>query len=340
MAKYFNPKNHINNLIDDKYYNELIKLRNETEKACDEYFQKLNAPKIDLYMLARNVSSPTGRGSDSKPIPIKISKQQIYLVDSAQFGMEPLVIKNNKMVYCYLPSFRGEDADEGHLNQFYHCEAELRGDLNDVISVVNGLVKHLLKIYANSNNKYFVKKFIKIKNIINKDFPVVTFDDACELLEKNKLDDLIEKRSYGRVLSRKAELALVKIITDNKVPLWISHYDRDTVAFYQKPNPKNPHQVLNADLIFPPINGGFGGEIVGCGQRQDDPKEIIESMKRQKITDWQSYKWYIDLRKHSKYTHSSGFGIGIERFLAWVLEIQDIADVAIYPVRNNDKLFY
>lgn len=340
MTKKFQPKNHINNLINDKYYYELIKLRNETERACDEYLQKLNAPKIDLYMLARNVSSPMGRGSDSKPIPIKISKQQIYLVDSAQFGMEPLVVNFFKMVYCYLPSFRGEDADEGHLNQFYHCEAELRGNLNDVISVVNGLVKHILKTYINQQNKYFAKKFIKIKNIINKDFPIVTFSDACEILEKNKLGNLIEKRSYGRVLGRKAELALVKIITDNKVPLWISHYDRDTVAFYQKPNPKNCNQALNADLIFPPINGGFGGEIVGCGQRQDDPKEIIESMKRQKIANWRSYEWYIDLRKHPEYTHSSGFGIGIERFLAWVLEIQDIADVAIYPVRNNDKMFY
>lgn len=340
MAKIFQPQNHINNLISSKYYKELIQLRNLTEEACSDYFKKLDAPKIDLYMIARNISSPMGKGSDSQPLPITFSQQKAYLADSAQFGMEPLVIASYKMVYCYLPSFRGERADEGHLNQFYHCEAELRGNLNDAITVADGLVKFIFQKWINCSSGYFAKKFAKLKNIIDTNFPIITFDQACTILEKKKMGKLIQKTSYGRILSRKAELELVNLITDNKKPLWITCYDRDTVPFYQKPDLKNPNKVLNGDLIFPSINGGFGGEIIGCGQRHDDPDAIIDSIKRQKIQDWQYYKWYIDLRKHPKYSLSSGFGIGIERLLAWALEISDIADVAIYPVRNTDKLFY
>lgn len=68
------------------------------------------------------------------------------------------------------------------------------------------------------------------------------------------------------------------------MPMWLSNYDRDTVAFYQKPNPQNTNSVINADLLFAPIiEGGFGGEIVGSGQRQDSSEEIAESLERQGI---------------------------------------------------------
>lgn len=79
--KFYNRKNHISNLIDNDYYKNLIKLRNVVELACDEYFQKLNAPKIDLYLITKSVSSPMGKGSDSEPIPFKFGNQRAYLVD-------------------------------------------------------------------------------------------------------------------------------------------------------------------------------------------------------------------------------------------------------------------
>ncbi|TAL49165.1 hypothetical protein EPN83_01330 [Patescibacteria group bacterium] len=341
---HFYPGNHINNLVDSPYYKNLIKLRNLIALACDDYFQDRKALKVDLYMLTKGASSPMGRGSDSKPISLELGKQRLFLVDSAQFGMEPLVQKNFEMVYCYLPSFRGEDSDYRHINQFYHCEAELRGGYTKAIEVATGLVKHLLnKICRGFTEKVFEfenSNFEALREILNKDFPSVTFDETCDLLEKNGYSSLVERYDYGRVITSEGESRVIELVTGNKLPFWITRYDRDVVAFYQKPDPSNPDKVLNADLILPSINGSFGGEVLGLGQRQDNKDSLIESMNRQGIKEIYSYKWYLDLRDRDDYTMTSGFGLGIERLLAWTLGIRSIADVAIYPVLKSQETNY
>ena len=121
------------------------------------------------------------------------------------------------------------------------------------------------------------------------------------------------------------------------VPLWMYGFDRDTVAFYQKPDSKDPNKTINADLLFPPLTkNGFGGEIIGSSQRQDNAKEMLESLKRQGISA-APYHWYIDLRNQPGYRTTSGFGLGVERFIAWSLGYESIQDVALYPRLKNIK---
>lgn len=342
--KFYNRKNHISNLIDNDYYKNLIKLRNVVELACDEYFQKLNAPKIDLYLITKSVSSPMGKGSDSEPIHFKFGNQHAYLVDSAQFGLEPLVFDSFDMVYCYLPSFRGEEPDAHHLNQFFHCESEMKGDYQKAMSVAEGLIKFLIKkiLDAYNRKKFFfrIHNFDQMDYILSHKFPQITFDEVERILDKHKLSHLIEKRKYGRVITRKGELKASEFVSGNKNFIWITNYDRNVVPFYQKPDPNNPERVLNADLIFPQIIGGFGGEDIGSGQRQDNVEEMMESMKRQGLKNIKAYDWYMDLRRNPKYTSTSGFGLGIERFLAWILRLNSIYDVALYPVIKNETILY
>jgi aspartyl/asparaginyl-tRNA synthetase len=186
---HYNAKRHIVNLVNDEFYKNLILLRNIIEKNCDSYFQALGAPKIDLYMISRAVSSPMGKGSDSLPIEIKFGNENAYLVDSAQFGMEPLVQKNFEIVYCYLPSFRGETPDYCHLNQFYHCEAEIQGDYKKSMLIAENLIKHLIKeIITGYEKKVFdfeKHNFVEIENLITNPFPVISFDEAEKILSKN-----------------------------------------------------------------------------------------------------------------------------------------------------------
>ena len=343
---YFNQISHINDLMEDPFYKQLLKLRNTISIGCDTYFQKLNAIKIDLYLITQGVSSPMGKGSDSLPIPFIFGKDKAYLVDSAQFGMEPLVQKAFDMVYCYLPSFRGEDPDYRHLNQFYHCEAELKGTYTDVIKIVNGLVDSLIiNVIENNKNGYHSFNehnvsgnklhYKELQQMIGKKYPIVTFDEAHTLLKKHGYAKLVKNTDYGRILSHEGELKIIKHVSNNKLPVWVTKYDRDTIAFYQKPDPKDTEKVLNADLLFPPIQGGFGGEIIGSGQRQDRAKGIVESMKRQGIKNYSNYDWYIDLRNNSNYTTTSGFGMGIERFIAWSLGLRSIVDAITYPVLKD-----
>lgn len=145
---------------------------------------------------------------------------------------------------------------------------------------------------------------------------------------------MFTETDHGRDISSNGEIELMRIL-ELDVPLWVTSYDRDRVAFYQKPNPNDKSKVINADLLSPPlVEGSFGGEIVGSGQRQDVPEEMYESLERQGISP-ASYEWYINLRRLPSYKTTSGFGLGIERFITWILCRNDIKDAIPYPRLKN-----
>jgi len=342
----FEPKNHIQNLTSKKYYKNLVLLRNTIERGCDDYFRKLGAPKVDLFLISNSVSSPIALGSDSKAIAFYLDGKGYFLSDSSQFGMEPLLFNSFNTVYCYLPSFRGEKPDNRHLNQFYHCEAEMRGDYHKAMLIAEGLVKYLtgsvlkgLKQGGFHFNQ--VSNLTNLERITSHKFAKITFDDVVKLLKNNGYKNLIEYRKFGKILTCEAENMITKLVTNNKLPVWVTNYDRDVVAFYQKPDPKDNAKVLNADLLVPPLTkGGFGGEILGLGQRQNKAGDIIESIKRQNIKNTGQYDWYIKLRKNPKYQTTSGFGMGIERYISWILGLRTIADSALYPFLKGIKTTY
>jgi asparaginyl-tRNA synthetase len=344
--KLFEPKKHIKNLISKEYYRNLVLLRNEIEKGCNTYFRKLGAPKVDLYLISNSVSSPVALGSDSKPIAFDLDGKDYFLTDSSQFGMEPLLFNSFDIVYCYLPSFRGEDPDSRHLNQFYHCETELIGGYIKAMDIAENLVKNLTKdvLKGLKRRKFSFKdrpSLKKLELIVKSKFPRITLEEAVKLLESKGYKNLVKYEKFGRVLTGKAENMITKLVSNNKLPVWIVNYDRDTVAFYQKSGSNDDSKVLNADLVAPRlVEDGFGGEILGLGQRQNKAGDIIESMKRQNIKNDGQYDWYIQLRKNPKYQTTSGFGMGIERYISWILGLNSLVDACIYPVLKNSKTSY
>lgn len=335
----YNPKNHYLELTKSSYFHALIIIRHYIKIISDYYFSsEIGAKNIDLFMLTPSVSSPMGPGSDSDPIKIQFGKLETFLVDSSQFGFEPLLLNGFEKVYCYLPSMRGENPGPRHLNQFFHCELEIVGTLSELIPIVEGYIKILCdglllmdniidKISDNSQRtKDILKKTVEIKN-----FPKLNFDEAVEILVKNGKRKYVNITDHGRDITSKGEIELLKILKI-ETPIWLTYFDRDRVPFYQKPDSKNPKKTINADLLFPPIiENAFGGEIVGSGQRQDNEKEMYESLKRQKNISPKPYEWYIDLRRQPNYKVTSGFGLGIERFIAWSLGKDNIRDVILYP---------
>lgn len=337
----FNPKNHITNLIDDPYYQSLVTLRSLVSSSTDSYFQALGAPRVDLYMVTSSVSSPMGKGSDSKPWLIKMGERQTNLVDSAQFGMEPLVQKNIDMVYCYLPSFRGENADASHLSQFYHCETEMKGDLTKCLGIAEGLIANIAPVLESDEASKIIAgdRLAALKGILKRPVEKISFDHAVEIFEDAK--GYIENKPHGRRITRGGEIELSKRLFDHKSIFWITGYDRDVVPFYQKPDPNNADRVMNGDLIVPLIDGvGFAGEVLGAGQRQESVDEMRVSMRRQAVQDQDEYDWYIAMRQRSDYAPTSGFGLGVERLISWLIGTSDIASAALYPVMNNVKTEY
>ena len=345
MPKYSGGTHYLE-LTRSDYFNALITLRHYFKIASDYYFGvEQGAKNIDLFMITPSVSSPMGPGSDSKTIPIKFGKFDTNLVDSSQFGFEPLLLNNMDKVYCYLPSMRGEDPDKRHLNQFFHCEAEIKGELYLLIPIIEDYIKILAETFLAM--PYVLRRlsldFDKTKLSLNKilelkKMPEIEFDDAVNTLVKSGNKKLVHFTKSGRDISAMGEIKVAQIL-NFKTPFWIKNYDRDRVPFYQKPDPKDSSKVINADLIFPPIfKDAFGGEVVGCGQRQNNSREIMESLSRQGIKA-KPYEWYINLRKLPKYRTTSGFGLGVERFITWSLCHEDIKDAILYPRLKNVKTY-
>lgn len=338
----YNPRYHYKELTRSGYFRALLILRHYVKSISDYYFGvEQNAKNIDLFMMTPSVSSPIGLGSNSEAISIIFGKLTTFLTDSSQFGFEPLLMNGFEKVYCYLPSIRGEDCDSRHLNQFFHCELEIKGKMEELIPIIEQYVKKLsatILLMDNivdriSESPKTTKEYLnKILNT-NK-FPEINFDEAVDILVKNNKGDLVNFTDKGRDISSVGEIELMKIL-NAKTPLWIKNFDRDRVPFYQKPDPNNYNKTVNADLLFPPIiNGSFGGEIIGCGERQEDTEAIYDSLARQGVSP-NSYEWYIDLRRMPNYKTTSGFGLGVERFITWALGKCDIKDAIIYPRLKN-----
>ena len=108
-------------------------------------------------------------------------------------------------------------------------------------------------------------------------------------------------------------------------PVFVTHYPREAKAFYMKLDPENPRVVLNMDLLAPE---GYG-EIIGGSQREDDPDRLVERM-REKGLNPEDYSWYLDLRKYGSVPHS-GFGLGIERLVAWITGRRHVRETIPFP---------
>src|SRR3989344_8826571 len=142
----YNTESYVGDLVKDKYFATLVIVRHYVKLTSDACWSGVGAFNIDLFMLTPSSSSPVGPGSDSEVISIQFGKYYTNLTDSSQFGFEPLMFHLDK-AYCYLPSMRGEDPDARHLNQFFHCEAEIVGTLDGLLPSVEGYIQALARTF-------------------------------------------------------------------------------------------------------------------------------------------------------------------------------------------------
>lgn len=332
------PDHYYRQVATDPYFSILTTLRHHVRSVSDAYFSNVvGAKNVDLFLMTSSVSSPAGPGSDSEPIPLTFGGLDTYLVDSSQFGFEPVLISGIPRAYCYLASMRGEEPDDRHLNQFYHCEYEAQETFEVTQAVAEGYVRSLAQLFLVMGNtvdrlSLNPEKTHEALNALLgcESFAQITFDEAEALLLKHGYAEGILEAAHGKDLTNVGERLLLEIL-DTKIPVWVTHYHRDRVPFYQKPAPHDSNRVINGDLLFPAIiHNSFGGEVLGMGQRQDSVDEMYESMQRQGL-DSRPYEWYVDLRRIPHYKTTSGFGLGIERFISWALGFENIYKAILYP---------
>ena len=303
----------------------LLNLQNELSYATYAFYREKGIQTINLPITTGAISSPMGLGSDSLPVQIELFGVKTYLADSLQFFLEYgcRFIKNG--CFYIMPSFRGEMADERHLCQFYHSEAEIPGGFPDVKELVEDYIRYLCRWLLDNLSKEIeriigtVEHLRKMANITV--FPEIEYDEALALLKDCPY--CLQENEWGMI--NITALGEKELIRRYNGVVWLCNMDERLVPFYQASDGKG--HAICGDLLF-----GIG-EVVGSGQRCTTEEEVLTSLQRHQVSP-DSYDWYIRMKKHYPIL-TSGFGMGTERFLMWVLQHNDIRDCQLISRLNG-----
>ncbi|KAK2894082.1 uncharacterized protein si:ch211-256m1.8 [Channa argus] len=333
------PQSHSTLAIKSQWYRNLFQIQNTLFHSTVEYFHSLCHYSYALTPLTTDtISSPMGLGSDSEPVYVTLLGQDIYLADSMQFVLEYFLRfqENLPGTYYISTSFRGEDPDATHLNQFFHVECELLGDMDKAMSIAQGYLAHLTKSMLKKHSGIILNTAGTLSHVTamlsklnGKLLPRVPLDQAIPLMPSADCVEWVQdgQPQFGRKLTRKGEKVLIEKYGG---AVWLTELDHLGVPFYQAyVEGTGGSKAKAADLLL-----GLG-ETVGLGERHSTPEMVQQALRHHGVPE-QSYKWYIDMR-HVKPLLTSGWGMGTERYLCWLLQHDDIRDVHIIPRMKGMK---
>lgn len=330
LKSWRNSANHYKHAMGDQWYRLISIIQNEITHSTFKFFRDRSMYSVCLPVTTGSITSPMGLGSDSLPVKVNLHGKETYLADSMQFHLEYMLRYLDKGVHYLMPTFRGEDADERHLCQFYHSEAEIVGDLEDVVNLIEEYI-HTLCVDMLDNAGDAIKKIAgttdHIKAVIDKKgkYPRVTLEEAIKVLDDNP--EYVVTSEHGfKAISNKGEK---KLIDHFGGIVWLTHHDYIAVPFYQAKS-ENSKYAKNADLLF-----GIG-EVVGSGERCITGDDVRESLKEHDVSE-SEYEWYIYMKDKNP-LKTSGFGMGMERFILFLLQHNDIRDIPIIPRFNGVEI--
>ena len=293
---------------------KIMKIRSEALKATHEFFRKKDFTEVSPPMF---ISSAVEGGATL--FGVKYFDKDLYLTQSAQLHLEVLISSLEK-VYCVAPSFRAEKSRTiRHLAEYWHIEAEQAfATMDDLMRLEEDLVSYVCQKVARQCEKELNKLKVDAKKLaeVKPPFGRITYDEAIERLHKKDF-----KIRWGEDFGFDEERALAK---EFGKPVFVYAYPKEIKAFYCKMYKDNPKLVMSVDLIAPKI-----GELATGGSRIDDKKELIERLGEFDLKE-EDYNWYIDLRRYGTTPHI-GFGLGVERLLAWMLDLENVMDTIPFP---------
>jgi len=295
----------------------ILKIRSNIIGAIHQFFRDRGFFEFDAPVLQPNQCE-----GGSTLFEVKYYNNKTYLSQSWQLYAEAAIFSLEK-IYNMGPTFRAEKSKTSrHLSEFWMAEMEAAWmDLKDVIEIGKDEIKFILKqvLNKNKNELTILKQDInKLKQISESEFPTITYTEALKILnEKNNMN--IE---WGKDLRTLEEN---KLADHFKTPVIVTNYPIEIMAFYKPRDKKNPKTALCFDMIAPE---GYG-EIIGGSQRSLDVEDMVDRLKKMG-EDIQNYEWYFDLRKFGSVPHA-GYGLGVERVVAWICGIDNIKDAIPFP---------
>jgi aspartyl/asparaginyl-tRNA synthetase len=323
------PDTHYLKAMDSDWYQTLVHVQDRITTLTTLFWSDRGVTCGHLPITTGSVSSPMGLGSDSTPVSVEMFGVKTYLADSMQFGLEYLCRLNRAGAWYLMPSFRGERSDSTHLCQFFHSEAEVPGGLEDVLEVVETYLRYLVGSLLDIDQDLLAKAsggdLEHVTALVERGTPFarLTFDEAAHLLGQDPRYVTVDPEHGWRNLTRAGEREIMSRVGEF---VWVTHWDHLSVPFYQARD-QLTGQALNADLLFGP------GEVVGCGERHATGEQTLAALAAHNVPA-DPYEWYISMKDRSP-LRTAGFGMGVERFLMWLLQQDDIRDMQVLPRENG-----
>ena len=243
-----------------------------------------------------------------------------YLTQSGQLYNEANIMALGR-VYCFGPTFRAEKSKtRRHLTEFWMVEPEMAfATLDDAMVLAEELVTSVVSrvLETRLQELTILERDITALSKVSLPFPRITYDEAIEILIEQG-----QATTWGDDFGGTDETILAKQFDR---PVIIHRYPASVKAFYMKADPEQPKLSLSMDVLAPE---GYG-EIIGGGQRLDDYDELLSQLHKHKLPE-EAFKWYLDLRRYGTVPHS-GFGMGIERVVAWLCGLDHLREAIPYP---------
>ena len=301
--------------IRSKRQNSILMIRHQIIKSIRNFFDNNDFILVDSPVFTGNAVEGT-----TTLFELEYFEKKAYLTQSGQLYQEAGAMAFGKS-YCFGPVFRAEKSKtRRHLTEFWMVEPEIAYcDLDQNMDWMESLVIYITNEVINkcALELNVLERDIEKLKCVKKPFPRITYDEAVNILKKNGVDF-----QYGKDFGG-ADETIISNQYDS--PVMIHRWPVDTKAFYMKRDEDNKDLAKGVDMIAPE---GYG-EIVGGGQREDDIEILIETIRHHDLP-LKPFEWYLDLRRYGSVPHS-GFGLGLERFVAWICGTKHIRETIPFP---------
>ncbi|MBO0994784.1 asparagine--tRNA ligase [Bacillus sp. SD088] len=318
------PKNHGTEFLMDHRHlwlrsrrqHAVMKIRNEIIRATYEFFNSHGFVKIDPPILTG--SAPEGT---TELFHTKYFDEDAFLSQSGQLYMEAAAMALGK-VFSFGPTFRAEKSKtRRHLIEFWMIEPEMAFyEFEDSLKVQEEYVAFIVQSVLKNCSlelERLGRDTAKLEKVVAP-FPRITYDDAIEFLHEQGFADI----EWGDDFGAPHETAIADHFDQ---PVFITKYPTKIKPFYMQPAPENDDVVLCADMIAPE---GYG-EIIGGSERIHDLELLKKRMEEHQLPQ-ETYEWYLDISRYGSVPHS-GFGLGLERTVAWISGVEHVRETIPFP---------
>ena len=307
--------NHRHLWLRSKRQHAVLRIRSEIISAIRDFFNSRDFTLIDAPILTPNACEGT-----STLFKTSYFDQHVYLSQSGQLYMEAAAAAFGK-VYCFGPTFRAEKSKtRRHLIEFWMVEPEVAfNDLNDNMQLAEEFVEYIVQrcIQNRQDELAVLERNLSLLKKVKAPFPKISYEEAVKLI-KSQNSEFLEGSDFGA-----PEETFLGQQFDR--PVFIHNYPANIKAFYMKRDENKPNESKSCDLI---ATEGYG-EIIGGGQREENKDILLERIKEHNLKP-EDFQWYTDLRTYGAFP-SSGFGLGLERFISWICGLSHIRETIPFP---------